>query len=224
MFNQDDVRNTTFASRINIGFSKKQEDWKYAPAVFTNHQLEIQGHPVMESWEHPYMEELAQTAAANNGRVLEVGFGMGISADYIHQHNIEEHVVIEGNYQVFQKLLKFHSTSNRKVTPLFGLWQEVVPELDSESFDGILFDTYPLTEEEIHSNHFSFFNDAYRLLKKGGVLTYYSDEISEYSTSHYRQLRSAGFSKIQSKSCRVDPPESCLYWKSKSILVPIIIK
>lgn len=224
-FKENDVRYATYTSRIEIGFGDKREEWKHAPALFTDQRLEIQGHPVMEAWEHPYMQELARTAAQPGGKILEVGFGMGISAEYLQQHDaIDEHVIIEGNNEVFQRLLKFQLQAKNSVTPLFGLWHEIVPKLTTESFDGILFDTYPLTNEEIHSNHFSFFEHAYRLLKKGGVLTYYSDEISEYSDVHYRNLRSAGFSDIQSRICRVTPPSSCLYWKSDTILVPIITK
>ena len=120
----------------------------------------------MESWEYPYMRELAETVAHSGGKILEIGFGLGISANLIQTYNIEEHTVIEANHQVFQKLLEFQSNSRRKVTAIFGFWQEIINEFEDESFDGILFDTYPLTEKEIHSNHFSFFEHAYRLLKK----------------------------------------------------------
>ena len=37
-------------------------------------------------------------------------------------------------------------------------------------------------------------------------------------------IYSAGFSKIQSRICKINPPASCLYWNNKSILVPIIFK
>ena len=224
MFSTNDSRSATYIARTNIGFLENTEDWKYAPAVFSNDRLEIVGHPVMESWEYPYMKELAEIVTSNGGRILEIGFGLGIAANLIQTNNIEEHTVIEANYQVFQKLLEFQSNSKKKVTAIFGFWQEVINEFENESFDGILFDTYPLTEKEIHSNHFSFFEHAYRLLKKGGILTYYSDEVSSYSKYHYDLLYSAGFSKIQSRICKINPPASCLYWNNKSILVPIIFK
>ena len=104
--------------------------------------------------------------------------------------------------------------------------EEVTPTLASGSFDGILFDTYPLTAEEIHCNHFWFFSEAHRLLKPGGILTYYSDEESQYSAKHYSRLLEAGF-KMGNISSEVFPvylPLHCEYWQAKTILAPIVRK
>jgi guanidinoacetate N-methyltransferase len=108
------------------------------------------------------------------GKILEVGFGMGISARYIQEHKIEEHIIIEGNANVFVKLEEFAQQAKHKVTPIFGLWQDVVDSLPNDSFEGILFDVAPITEDEVIVWRDSFFEQAYRLLKKGGVFTHYT--------------------------------------------------
>tara|TARA_Y100000034_G_scaffold123768_1_gene171046 strand:- start:476 stop:799 length:324 start_codon:yes stop_codon:yes gene_type:complete len=107
---------------------------------------------------------------------------------------------------------------------LKGFWEDMTKRLKKESFDGILFDTYPLSKKEIHKNHFPFFKEAHRLLKKGGILTYYSDESNKFSKEHLEKLKNSGFKDIKWESCKVNPPENSMYWRKKTILAPIIKK
>jgi guanidinoacetate N-methyltransferase len=214
----------TRQTRIDIGFVEDPRDWKHAAAIVSGGTLQILGHPVMEDWETPYMRELAHLAAHRGGAVLEVGFGLGISAGYIQEHAIEHHVIIEANAVVFGRLEQFAASCRHKVTPVAGLWQEVIGSLPSAGFRGILFDTYPLRVDEIHCAHFAFFEQAHRLLEPGGILTYYSDEASHLSAPHEQALRAAGFSDISYTLCPVDPPPSCQYWASQTILAPRVVK
>ncbi len=41
------------------------------------------GSTIMMSWEHPVMKQHAEIVCKNGGDILEIGFGMGISAQYI---------------------------------------------------------------------------------------------------------------------------------------------
>ncbi|MBF0377033.1 MAG: hypothetical protein HQK72_06075 [Desulfamplus sp.] len=205
-----------------IGFSENNNQWKTAAAMFSNDKLQVMGHPVMEDWEKPYMLELARIATLNGGSILELGFGMGISAGYIQQYEIETHIIIEPNHDVFNKLLSFASKSVKKVIPMCGFWQEVIHLLADESLDGILFDTYPTKEDEIEDLYSSFFPHAYRLLKPNGIFTYYSNEVDSFSPQDIERLNSIGFKNIDYTICEVEPPTDCLYWKSNKMLAPII--
>jgi len=60
--------------------------WAQSDIEVNDTHLKIQGHPVMESWEHPYMKRLAEIASSQGGNVLELGFGMAISATYIEEN------------------------------------------------------------------------------------------------------------------------------------------
>lgn len=214
----------TRSSRTSIGFLSNYKMWKDEPALFTKDTLTIHGHPVMERWEDNYMRVLAQIACQRGGVVLEIGFGMGISASYIQQETVSKHIIIEANTDVFKKLIDFSKNAQKEVFPIFGFWQDVIHRIPDESLSGILFDTYPLSEKEIHKNHFSFFQEAYRLLQPGGVFTYYSDEIDGYSAEHIQHLRDKGFLHIDGIVCEVEPPTDCKYWENKTILAPIVIK
>jgi guanidinoacetate N-methyltransferase len=182
----------------------------------------------MEDWEIGYMSKLASIATKNGGRVLEVGYGLGLSASEIQKHNIEHHVIIECHPDVIKRSMDDlrDPISEQRVNVLQGFWEDITPLLKDESFDGILFDTYPLTEEEIHGNHFWFFEEAFRLLKKGGVLTYYSDEVSSLPESHCQKLMGAGFAKdgVEIEVVKVNPPEDCEYWQHDTIVAPKITK
>ena len=215
----------TITSRLEIGFENLKEDWSSASVEYDEEgSLKILGHPVMERWEENYMEELAKVACRKGGKILEVGFGLGISASKIQQHEIESHVIIEANCNVFSKLLKFTQNVNHKVIGMVGFWEECTEYLESESFDGILFDTYPLSAKDIHKNHFPFFKTAYRLLKKGGILTYYSDEKLSFSNEHMKVLKDANFTNIDYRICNLQTPDKCKYWENDTMIVPIITK
>jgi len=221
---KNEVLKNTYQERLKIGFDNVKEGWQLADPEFTADSLKICGHPVMESWEDNYMKILAKIASANNGVVLEVGFGLGISANYIQQFGVCKHIIIEANKKVFEKAEIFIEIAKSEVELIFGFWEDVTKKISDNSFDGILFDTYPLTPEDVHKNHFCFFQEAHRLLKPGGILTYYSDEVDSFSQKHVECLRNAGFYTINEKICKVSPPQDCQYWESKTILAPIIIK
>ena len=208
-----------------IEYAEDPQVWRDAPANFKDGKLKILDHPVMEDWERPYMEELARIATMNGGVVLEVGFGLAISANYVQSHPIEKHIIIEANAEVFSKLKEFAQTAEKPVEAHLGLWQDFVPTIPDASIDGILFDPYALSVEDLDC-HYPFFQHAYRILKPGGIFTYYSDEATDFSPEHLERLQSAGFEMIESQLCAVDPPEDCLYWsyEDKTLLVPIIRK
>ncbi|MEJ0073299.1 MAG: class I SAM-dependent methyltransferase [Candidatus Saccharibacteria bacterium] len=218
----------TVESRKKIGFPSKQEEWCESPALFDEHTLRIAGHPVMEDWEQNYMDMLGSIATSGGGKVLELGYGLGLSAAAIQAHDIESHFVIECHPDVIRKAVTDFKVAidMSKMHVYSGFWQDVTPTLASGIFDGILFDTYPLREEEIHGNHFWFFKEAYRLLKPGGILTYYSDEALHIPPSHVQKLVDAGFRRrdVSFQVCDVNPPADCEYWQANTIVAPIVRK
>ena len=153
-------------------------DWRGGTETLT-----ILGAPVMEDWEAPYMEALAAVACKNGGRVLEVGFGLGLSAKYIDAHDgVTEHVIVEANAEVAAAARLFaEETATKKTTIIEAFWQDAVaatspPLLEGGSFDGILFDVFPLSKKEVVDGECdSFYPAAARLLKSGGRFTFYFD-------------------------------------------------
>ena len=85
-FPGDGPLRSTAATRAAIGFPSEPA-WCEAAAIFELERLLILGHSVVERWETDYMRELARIACSRRGRVLEVGFGMGIAAEFIQEHD-----------------------------------------------------------------------------------------------------------------------------------------
>lgn len=207
-----------------VGF-RDPEEWKHAPIIHDGHTIKIFGHPVMEDWEVPYMKQLAEIATSKGGKVLEVGFGMGISAGFIQKAEIRSHIIIEANKYIAELAREFCKTAQHTAQVLEGLAKEVIEQIPDNSLDGILHDAYPLDESEV-MNQVHFAKIAFRKLKPGGVFTYFSDEIHRFKDKHLEKLLEAGFSQknISSVVVPVNPPKECQYWNAPSILAPIVIK
>jgi len=204
-----------------------QKNWVKQKAIFSEKELNIKGFQVMQRWEDNYMKSLAAIATSRGGNVLEIGFGLGISATYIQKSKkIKTHTIIECHPDVIKRAKTMFREEIRKKRLILkqGFWEDITPKIKSASFDGILFDSSPLDKETVFFHYFPFFKEAYRLLKKDGVFTYFSDEATGFSNKHIRLLKKVGFKKINFKICRVRPPKSCRYWKHKTIIAPIVIK
>ena len=174
------------------------------------------------------MRRLSAVATASGGAILEVGFGMGLSAREIQTAAITSHTILECHPDVLERCLAEHrgAIAEGAIRLITGFWQDTTPLLASCSFDGILFDTYPVESGEDIGPHMWFFEEAHRLLKPGGVLTYYSNEVEVLSEFHMGRLGDAGFdqSGIGWEVFPVSPPAGCEYWSDATIVVPIVRK
>lgn len=148
------------------------EQWTSSKENLSETHLKIEGHPVMEKWETPYMGALAKKATENGGKVMEIGFGMGISATAVQQSStLAEHIIIELNGDVYKRLLEFQK-KYPKVTPMHGGWESQLEKIEDNCIDGILYDTYPLSKATQHVHQFAFVKEAKKKLRVGGILTY----------------------------------------------------
>lgn len=101
--------------------------------------LDKHGNQIMMYWEKEYMIECINHLTPY-GDVLEFGFGLGLSADRIMQHNIDSYTVIESDPLIFKKAKKWAERyPNSKINIVFGRWQDVIFQLGK--FDCFFFDT-----------------------------------------------------------------------------------
>ena len=98
------------------------------------------GYQTMMEWEKPYMKAIVDRLDPK-GDVLEVGFGMGYSADEIQKHDISSHTIIESDPVVLEKLKEWSTKQKHKVIIVEGSWQDKLKYLGK--FDSIFFDDAP---------------------------------------------------------------------------------
>ena len=202
----------------------KRNEWAKTPAIFTKKSLLVANHQVMQRWEHNYMKMLAGIVGRRGGDILEIGFGLGMSASFIQKYpKVKSHTVVEFHPDMIKHCKNLF---NGKVKILKGFWEDILPKIKENSFDAVLFDPYPLSKEELTKTRYLFLKESYRFLKPGGVLTYYSDisTCKDFLKEYEKKLSDLGFSKIDCKSCKVSPPKDCTYYNKKTIIAPIVIK
>ena len=135
--------------------------------VFSDDRITISGSTieVMMDWEAPIMSASAAYVTQGGGDILEVGFGMGISAGYIQSHSISSHTIVENHPQVIEKLETW-ANGKSNVTIVSQSWQEVTQSLGT--FDGIFFDDYGGEYEDISSS-------LQHLTKSGTKMTFWNN-------------------------------------------------
>ena len=185
---------------------------------------------IMEDWQIPLMQRMADVVCDTKGDILEIGFGRGISSDMIQAHHVKSHTIIECNEQViidyFEDWKNKFTGSDIKI--IQGLWQDTLAS--TGLFDGIFFHTYPLNEEEYmkyvqESITFAehFFPHASKHLKKGGSFTYFSNEIDSLSREHQRLLLQH-FSSFSIQVVPLKMPENVkdIWWANSIVVVKAV--
>lgn len=137
--------------------------------------LDEYGNAVMMEWERPIMKKSAEVICRNGGRVLNVGFGMGIIDTYIQEYNVTEHWIIEPHIDVYTKMFQdgWHLKSNVKI--MFGDWQWYLKYLPK--FDGVYFDTW-------EDNGAEFLIKVPTILKEDGVFSYFNNPREDEKVLH----------------------------------------
>ena len=146
---------------------------------------------VMMSWESPIMEKSAEYICQSKGDILEIGFGMGICADYIQAQNVNSHTIVEIHPQIIERL-KTWASGKSNVTIVEGDWHTVN---GLGTYDGIFLDTFG--DESL--DNFKVF--ALAKIKSGGKITYWNNMERDYNphafdSVSYEQISVAPVSNI----------------------------
>jgi protein arginine N-methyltransferase 2 len=170
--------------------------------VYYTDEIYGEDREVMMDWEAPLMSASAVYICENGGDILEIGFGMGISANYIQSHSISSHTIIENHPQIITKAQEWASGKSN-VTIISGSWYDVKDNLST--YDGIFYDTFG----DENMNHFS--SSLSNLTKSGTKVTWWNNNTNE---SNYYNIPNVTYTSIN-----VNPPSNS-YFNSNIYYLP----
>jgi hypothetical protein len=149
---------------------------------------------VMMDWERPLMKRHAEVVSQNGGHILEIGFGLGISAGYIQQQNIQSHTIIEVHDDIYQLLLEW-SKDKPNVIPIKGDWYELSENLELDKYDGIFYDADCINSRKIK-------NFILKHIKPNGIFSYFN--LKKIDIHNFGN-------QLNQESVEVNPDNDCSY-------------
>ena len=231
-----DLKNLDEQSRRFVAGSARPRletvPWGLHQAQYDEHNLFIAGQQVMQDWELPLMDAMAKVVTESHGDILEAGFGMALSATCIQKYGVRSYTIMEANDEVVKRFHEWKKQfPGRDIRLLHGRWHDTHHQLADESFDGVFFDTVPTFEDEYLREVIDnivmaedFFPVAARVLRPGGIFTWYTNEIDTLSRRHQRLIQKY-FRSFEVTVCRpLYPPEDCHYWFADSMVVVKAVK
>jgi len=125
---------------------------------------------VMMEWERPLMAMHAQVLCGPGarGRVLNVGYGMGIIDACLQTYLPVQHTIIEAHADVLAEMKRRGVDQIAGVVIVPGRWQDVIHGLGP--FDGVFFDTFGEHLDDLREFH----RALPRLLAPGGVYSFFN--------------------------------------------------
>ena len=171
-------------------------------------------YQVMMEWEKKYMIDLIKKLNPS-GKVLEIGFGLGISSSEIQKYDIESHTIIEYDETVLEKLYEWAPKQKHKVNIVEGKWQDVLKDLGK--FDSIFSDDSPdHVDDESEIRGYKFFYDILRSHVNIGCR--YSYYMSDFT---FTIINPCVTYDVDIKNYNI--PKHCKYTNGNQMYLPLIV-
>ncbi len=172
---------------ILIPLKQQSLDFVREPLLFTQDQIIIQRYAqktprsaaVMERWETPLLQRQIDLLDVKDKDVLEIGFGMGITAGMIQRAEPKSHTIIECHPQIINFAQSTFPYINN-INLVANFWQNVIMSMGK--FDRIFYDPY-LDDYE------AFFQVVELKLRDDGVFSYFHWENFHKAESSYNVER-----------------------------------
>jgi len=154
---------------------------------------------VMMDWEDAIMKKSADYVCKNGGDILEIGFGMGIAANYIQANSINSHTIVENHPQIIEKA-KTWAADKPNVNIIESDWNTAKDKrrkICLATYDGIFYDTFA------DDNMDKFKSSLANLANTGCKVTWWNSVNSE---NNYYNITGVTYEAIA-----VSPPPNCYF-------------
>ena len=151
---------------------------------------------VMMDWEDSLMKRHAEVVCENGGDILEIGFGMGMSANYIQAQNPNSHTIVEIHPQVIEKLEEW-AADKPNVIVVKGSWYDKLGDLGI--YDGVFYDVFG------DSDSSKFKQSIADITKQGSIVTFWNNQTVAVDI-HGFETSSVTYEKIE-----INPPKNTYY-------------
>lgn len=171
----------------------QRKDYLATEAVYTGDSLRIGDDYVMHEWERPLIRRLVEDLKLTpDDRLLEIGFGMGISASILQEFGPVSHTIIEPHPQVLAQAERW-KCSRTNIELHLGYWQQLEPA--TQRYSAIFFDPFADDMAAVDDENLRFLKFAAQsLLTEGGRLALFCirpllpPEYQRVMFEHYRRV------------------------------------
>ena len=209
--------------------SIRETQWLTMIPQYDSVGLSIGNHSIVERWEQPIQETLAELVCqCQSPKILEIGYGLGLSAIAVSRFNPSLHLIVEAHPIIAANAIKQLPKTSRL---LIDFWERVIHNLQTASFNGIIFDAYPITTtpfdgsaEGTFQHVKPFILEGERLLPEGGKLVFIDFSLKVTALEGFQSIIHTIFSKLHVKSVALNIPPVCSYAQGDSGNVIILEK
>ena len=166
------------------------------------------GCEVMMDWEDGLMKRHAEVVCENGGDILEIGFGMCISANYIQELKPNSHTIVESHPQIIEKL-KDWAADKPNVIVVEGRWLDVIDQLGV--YDGVFYDTFG------DDDYSKFGAESVKFTKPGSIITAWN-AVSQPNQNLYGFTGNVTYEEID-----VAPPDNGYFFGNKYYLFKVVV-
>ncbi len=187
------------------------------------------GDQVMMEWERPLMEAEVDMLQPK-GHVLELGFGLGMSADAIQKYNPKSHTIIEEDDTAFNRAKKW-AKNKKNVNIVKGRWQDVLHKLPRKIYDETFFDVTETSFKRTPTGKMLITYWTYIFVdvwyhwhsQVGSKLTFFVADFNWPNTYNYQKLIAENPNwKHVYKTIDIEVPENCKYRKVNKGIVTLL--